>query len=359
MIQCRCGELAVYSRSRSGSTRPLKIWEGVLAATDRDIHPSSTICDPAAANSLQTVSENETSAVHFYEPVILIARRDDHNPFFQVSSVLNAWIVAKALNWDLSKTKVLHLDGGYPSPVDELHQKLLSPSYQIVRGQDLVGKYVKFHSQVMLAPVENTGPMMQHLDDGEPCFSSDLFHDFRSRALETMGVSDLRAPVPSDLASPPVVVTVISRRPYNGRRVQRVWTNENEILDRMRADYKHLNVVFQSVDFVDLTMAQQMQTVVSSDIVIGMHGAGMVNVFWTRPKTLVVEIFPRQRFRWGYRNLCQFLGCDWHEFRGGSDTGPGWDANAKDKRIEYSQWKEFFDGIFRKRYSAVVNESAS
>lgn len=234
--------------------------------------------------------------------------------------------------------------------MDELHQELLSPSQEIVKGQNLVGKQVFFHSQVMLAPVENTGPMMQHLADSEPCVNSDLFHGFRSLALETMGVSDQRA---HSLAA--VVVTVISRRPYNGRRVQRVWANEAEILDKMRAEYNDLNVVIQSVDFVDLTMAQQMQTVVNSDVVIGMHGAGMVNVFWTRPETLVVEIFPRQRFRWGYRNLCQFLGCDWHEFRGGSDSGVGGDANARDKWIEYAQWKQFFDTLFRQQYNTVVS----
>ncbi|EGZ22828.1 hypothetical protein PHYSODRAFT_253767 [Phytophthora sojae] len=97
-----------------------------------------------------------------------------------------------------------------------------------------------------------------------------------------------------------------------------------------------------------MTMGDQMQTMVESDVVVGTHGAGMVNVMWTRPETLVVEIFPRFRRRWGYRNLCQYLGCSWHEFRGREDVAVRTtDPNDMDKRLRYEEWKRFFDSLFR------------
>ncbi|KAF1788223.1 Glycosyltransferase AER61, uncharacterized [Phytophthora cactorum] len=70
-----------------------------------------------------------------------------------------------------------------------------------------------------------------------------------------------------------------------------------------------------------MTMYDQMKAMLDSDVEIGMHGAGMFNVLWTRPETLVIEIFPRRRFRWGYRNICQYIGCKWHDFRRGRDIG--------------------------------------
>ncbi|KAF1792931.1 Glycosyltransferase AER61, uncharacterized [Phytophthora cactorum] len=97
-----------------------------------------------------------------------------------------------------------------------------------------------------------------------------------------------------------MIVTVITRRPYGGRVLQRVWLNEDEIMDKIRVKYKDLN---------------QMKTTIESDMIISMHGAGLVNVLWARPMTMILEIFPKERFRWGYRNLCQFVGCDWHQFR--------------------------------------------
>lgn len=351
IIRCRCRELAEHTH-RKGTPKTWALWDSILTVLDTSADPKSTVCDPSQAALLVRPAHGE-QLVEFSEPVILITRRDDHNPFFQVSSTLNAWIMAKALGWDLQRTKVVYFDAGYPSPVDTLRQKLLAPTHAIVTGNSLMGKHVQFNSHVMLAPEEGSGPMMQHLNDDEPCFDSHLFKDFRKVAMETMGVLD---PVRSVLSSSPVVVTIITRRPYKGRNVQRVWVNEDEILEKMRADYRDLNVVFQSVDFVDLTMAKQMEVAVSSDVVIGMHGAGMVNVLWTKPETLVVEIFPKRRRRWGYRNLCQFVGCAWHEFRGGTDIGYFWTrANAKDKHIEYDEWVVFFDPLFRKRYGALKN----
>lgn len=367
MLQCRCSELANLSKSGS----PLKIWETALALVETKQDPPTTVCDPVATLALDT--KVDAYSVVFTDPVILIPRRDDHNPFFQISNALNCWIVTKALGWDFQKTRVVHFDAGYPSPIDALHQKLLSPNFEIVGGEALMGKRVHFQGEVLVAPYEVSGPMMQHLNDDEPCHSSQLFKDFRHLALTTMGAptekqhavdivdtnGEEEGKVDSEqvkLASS-VIVTVITRRPYKGRKVQRVWVNEDEVLDAMREEYKDLNVVFQSVEFVDLTLAKQMEVIVKSDVVIGMHGAGMVNIFWTRPKTLVVEIFPQKRRRWGYRNLCQFLDCDWHEFRGGRDIGKDKDPNSKDKEILYSDWRAFFDPLFRTKYAQVVDDA--
>lgn len=90
-----------------------------------------------------------------------------------------------------------------------------------------------------------------------------------------------------------MIVTVITRRPYGGRTLQRVWVNEDEVIANMRIEYKGLNVEFRSIDYVNLTLAEQMRTTIESDMIISMHGAGLVNVIWARPMTTVVEIFPR------------------------------------------------------------------
>ena len=184
---------------------------------------------------------------------------------------------------------------------------------------------------------------MQHLDDQEPCRRSELFKTFRSLALAKFQVQDTKTKPHECL------VTVISRRNYQGRVIQRRWLNEDEVVAQMRVEYPEC--VFQSVDFVDLSLKEQMEIVKESDMVIGMHGAGMVNVLWSREGTRVIEIFPKRRFRWGYRNLCQFVGCEWVEFRGGEDTGKG--DNASDKTIPYEEWKAFFDPIFKSMVAAL------
>ncbi|GMF24406.1 unnamed protein product [Phytophthora lilii] len=278
---------------------------------------------------------------------VVLVRKDDHNPFFQISAMLDAWIMMKTIGWERNTTQVVTLDRALPTPVDKLRHALLGPERPVVGGEVFQNRVVHFES-ALLAPYEVSGPLMSHLDDNQPCYTNAMISNFRDTSLKSMAVS------PRNAKSDPrrCLVTVISRRPYGGRRVQRIWQNEDEVLLRMREDYhdayRYGECEFQSLEFTNMTMHDQMRVIVDSDVVIGMHGAGMVNVMWTRPETLVVEIFPRQRYRWGYRNICQYIGCRWYDFRRGRDIHVQTsDPNDKDKFIPYPQWRSFFDPLFR------------
>ncbi|KAG2512470.1 hypothetical protein JM16_007663 [Phytophthora kernoviae] len=247
---------------------------------------------------------------------VVLVRKDDHNPFFQISGILNAWIMMNVVG--------------------------------LLQGGEMFQNRVVHFDSAILAPYETSGPLMSHLDDHQPCYANAMISDFRDLALKSMFV------MPRDAKTDPrrCLVTVISRRPYGGRRVQRVWQNEEEVLRLMREDYKDAyrfgECEFQALEFVNMAIHDQIRVMLDSDVVIGMHGAGMVNVMWTRPKTLVVEIFPRARYRWGYRNLCQYLGCRWYDFRQGRDVRIHTsDPNDMDKQIPYMTWKSFFDPLFR------------
>ncbi|KAK1939016.1 hypothetical protein P3T76_009091 [Phytophthora citrophthora] len=369
-VNCACDELANHFRKLPGDKerKADQIWQPSLMSLPAEGIPMTTICSPRkpetkkrsewdfVKNPLKAPDNNET--VVFEDPVVLIARRDDHNPFFQISYALNSWIMLKALEWDITKTRVIHLDGGYPSPIDALHQGLLAPNHEIIDGATLINKRVHFRGDVLVAPYELSGPMMQHLDNEEPCFESELIKTFRSQSLLTLNMTPEVERELGVTTIRPMIVTVITRRPYGGRTLQRVWVNEDEVMANMRIEYKGLNVEFRSIDYVNLTLYEQMKTTIESDMIISMHGAGLVNVIWARPMTTVVEIFPKERFRWGYRNMCQFVGCDWHEFRGGQDLGDNPAPNTKDKRIPYDEWMAFFHPLFRETYGAFEEQQA-
>ncbi|RLN37529.1 hypothetical protein BBJ28_00013277 [Nothophytophthora sp. Chile5] len=278
---------------------------------------------------------------------VVLVRKDDHNPFFQISGIFNAWVMLKVIGWDANSTQLVTLDRALPSPVDELRHAMLGPSRPAIGGEEFQNHVVRLES-ALLAPYEATGPLMSHLNDNQPCYANAMIEDFRDAALKRLAIT----PRHGKRDPRRCLVTVISRRPYGGRRVQRVWQNEAEVLRLMREEYKDAyrfgECEFQALEFVDMSIRDQMRVMLDSDVVIGMHGAGMVNVMWTRPGTLVVEIFPRRRWRWGYRNLCQYLGCKWFDFRKGRDVRVHTsDPNDMDKHIPYAQWKSFFDPIFR------------
>ncbi|RLN95346.1 hypothetical protein BBJ28_00026007, partial [Nothophytophthora sp. Chile5] len=298
----------------------------------------AAICKPALSEGAEELKLTRA---------VVLVRKDDHNPFFQISAILNAWAMLKVVGWEANSTQLVTLDRALPSPVDELRHAMLGPSRPAIGGEEFQNHVVRLES-ALLAPYEATGPLMSHLNDNQPCYANAMIEDFRDAALKRLAIT----PRHGKRDPRRCLVTVISRRPYGGRRVQRVWQNEAEVLRLMREEYKDAyrfgECEFQALEFVDMSIRDQMRVMLDSDVVIGMHGAGMVNVMWTRPGTLVVEIFPRRRWRWGYRNLCQYLGCKWFDFRKGRDVRVHTsDPNDMDKHIPYAQWKSFFDPLFR------------
>jgi len=154
---------------------------------------------------------------------------------------------------------------------------------------------------------------MQRLNGDQPCRRSELMTDFRDTVLNAYNI-----PKPISV-NKTCVVTVISRRAYEGRLIDRTWVNEYEILTLMREKYP--SCIFRSIDFVYLTMEEQIRTVHESSMIIGMHGAGMANVMWLRESMYVIEIFPKDKRRYGYRNICLYIECTYAEYRGGIEYG--------------------------------------
>ena len=171
---------------------------------------------------------------------------------------------------------------------------------------------------------------MQHLNDNQPCQRSKAITDFRNQVLDIYNIPKVASNC---------LVTIISRREYSGRVLERTWINEGEIMTLMQT--KYASCTFRSIDFVNLTMEQQVQIVYESSMIIGMHGAGMVNVMWLREGMYVIEIFPRRKKRYGYRNMCQYLGCKYFEYRGGYDIG-----HLVTKRVQAADWVNSVDPIF-------------
>ncbi|KAF0696256.1 Aste57867_12954 [Aphanomyces stellatus] len=309
---------------------------------DRFFPSNSTAwhCDATlGAPSTYTTSVDTTA--------ILMARKDDHNPFFQLAAALTAWTLVKQ-RLGATPTQLFILDDGVPMQTDTLLQKLLAPHEPVRYGRDVVGTSVYFAHAIFL-PFEFAGPLVEHLDDEQLCLDSQLVVDFRDDVFRAFDLPLNPHPhVHNTTADPSSVchVTIISRRAYAGRDIARMWLNEDEIVGLMQAKYPMCT--FKSVDFATKTMAEQIALIASSRVVIGMHGAGMANVAFAAPNTFVVEIFPLSTFRFGYRNLCQYLGLHYLEFRDGVDTP--WPEQHK--TVLDREWFKRFDLVMK----VVLNE---
>ncbi|MFS8907710.1 glycosyltransferase 61 family protein [Synechococcus sp. OH2] len=93
----------------------------------------------------------------------------------------------------------------------------------------------------------------------------------------------------------------ISRRAARWRRV----INEAEVLEALRP------WGFVPVQLEALSLAEQIALMQTAEAVIGLHGAGLTNLAFCQPGTLVVEIFPRNAVLPYFWSLAQVVGLDY------------------------------------------------
>jgi len=96
------------------------------------------------------------------------------------------------------------------------------------------------------------------------------------------------------------VVTFINRT--EGRRLM----NQDILLDAIRTAMPFVKL--QVIDFAAISFTEQIQIVRDTDILLGVHGAGLTHAMWLRPGSAVAEIMPSGINHKGFRNVINMLG---------------------------------------------------
>ncbi|KAJ0390677.1 hypothetical protein ATCC90586_010878 [Pythium insidiosum] len=91
MVRCSCGELATFASEQYRRTgRPLRLWDPYLAKVSKTLDEPASLCgSPHPSSQVAPAGMEQPSAdqvVEIPDRVVVLARRDDHNPFFQVST---------------------------------------------------------------------------------------------------------------------------------------------------------------------------------------------------------------------------------------------------------------------------------
>ncbi|CAF4776785.1 unnamed protein product, partial [Rotaria sp. Silwood1] len=76
-------------------------------------------------------------------------------------------------------------------------------------------------------------------------------------------------------------------------KVARQLSNEKQILDDLKTKFSNYsNIHFTSNHFEQLTIEEQLNTIIQTDVFIGMHGAGLTHVLFMKPKRVLIELVP-------------------------------------------------------------------
>lgn len=127
-----------------------------------------------------------------------------------------------------------------------------------------------------------------------PCEKSDLLRTFVHRVLDFYKI-DRTKPSDGD-----IVVTFVDRK--SSRRL----LHQADYLDEIRANISHVKV--QAIDFASIPFKQQLEIARSTDVFVGVHGAGLTHGMFFPKKSVIVEILPPDLDHKGFRNMAGMLG---------------------------------------------------
>lgn len=193
---------------------------------------------------------------------------------------------------DALKTQIVIVDSHSDGPYFDLWQ--LFAKMPVVRLPDLLKD---FNNSLVIVPLPGgSNPIWQ--GDWEPniCQHSDLLRTFERRVRQHFNITDpLKLP-------DQVVVTFIERKGT------RKLIDQDTRIEALREQYHDAEVLIRVIDFAALPFTQQIQIVRSTDVLVGVHGAGLTHSLWLRKGSAMVEILPEGFEHKGFRNLAGALG---------------------------------------------------
>lgn len=158
------------------------------------------------------------------------------------------------------------------------------------------------HSDLIPAP-ENiivplpgvTNPYWQ--DEWEPkeCEESKLLQVFSQRMLSFYNINNELEP-----PDRPLVLTFINRTE------KRSLINKEAYINDLKPSYPDVEI--NLVNFASLSFVEQLRTIRKTDILAGVHGAGLTHGIFLQPSSTMVEIMPHDFNHKGFRNLAKSLG---------------------------------------------------
>jgi protein O-GlcNAc transferase len=240
--------------------------------------------------------------VTFENPVVLLMRYEAWNMYHQLGEWINTFTALEVVDKLDKNTQVLLLDmHDTTEPFTDL-LKAFSPDHPLVLGKELAGKgKVCFRDAIV--PWEGYGTFIHNnvwrASRGEPCFHSDILEGFSHFILNKLGI--LQRGIPDEPR-----ITLISRKDYMGRSIDRKIDNEDQLVTAIK-EVSNRRATFKSVQLETMTFKEQVELMYSqTNILIGVHGAGLSHTIFLPPEAILIELLPDHSSSFTYfRNLAK------------------------------------------------------
>lgn len=108
-------------------------------------------------------------------------------------------------------------------------------------------------------------------------------------------------------------ITIIERKRYERykgdpvKKFRRIWTNSEDLINKLRETFPQASVTGLYAEA--LPICEQIRIMHKTDVMIAMHGAGMVHLWWLQKRGVILELVPKsQRGNAAFITLAKHLG---------------------------------------------------
>ncbi|CAM9269498.1 unnamed protein product [Phaeothamnion confervicola] len=286
-------------------------------------------------------------AVVVREPTYLLARDEDsENAFHSAADFLNMFMLTRILDLDVQDMQVVLFDRQADNPFYELIQTAFSPSYPLKRAGDYGGRIVVFE-RLIFHLESPAGLVFPSVMEPMLCRNSVLWDDYRRHVLQAFGLWEVPPP-----AVPKVVLIVRRRTP--AKNVGRVLKNEVELAAVVREG----NLIdFEVVDLAQLTFREQLQLLRRTTVLVGVHGAGLMNVLFLAEEAVLVEIHPFYRRDRHFRLAARLSGKHYLPYRGSDPRELTCSGSSDAIRVPPEEFRGLMDAAVRLARSFAGGQS--
>jgi hypothetical protein len=121
----------------------------------------------------------------------------------------------------------------------------------------------------------------------------------------------------------PDIINLLKQKFMN---IQNVTKAKRIFIDRSDSNFFHNQIInykdvskilkdnhFKKIKLTELTFIEQISYFKNAEIIVGAHGAGLVNIIFCKPKTKVIEFSNSNYVTDIFKNICKVNSCDYHK----------------------------------------------
>jgi len=212
---------------------------------------------------------------------IAVTRYEYANLYHCLTDWYNTFLVMKFLNHTSCDTNILLIDSHPRVHLDDVWKVIFNSS----RKLSALGRRTYF-SQLVWGIIGYNSPLASLFSDAPP-----FIEEFRNVFLSRYNVSQSH-----HLICDHPRILLLWRRNYVSHprnptgKVSRIISNEVELLRYVTAELPDASVNASQID--QLNMQQQLQRIAETDVLVGMHGAGLSHAIFLPHWAAVVELVP-------------------------------------------------------------------